>query len=80
MAPIKALCQQVAAHWQSCFEAIGVTCAELTGDTADIDISRIRNVDVIVTTPEKWISMIRSARDMNSLIKQVKLFIIDEGE
>jgi ATP-dependent DNA helicase HFM1/MER3 len=46
----------------------------------ETDFAKLRMTDVIVTTPEKWDSMTRSAKDsMWQLMKQVTLFIIDEG-
>jgi len=53
---------------------------ELTGDSLDLDLSKIKTADILVATPEKFDSICRSSRDNSILIKQICLFIIDEGK
>ncbi|XP_074120756.1 putative ATP-dependent DNA helicase HFM1 [Sminthopsis crassicaudata] len=77
MAPIKALCSQRFDDWEKKFGPIGLTCKELTGDTAMDDLFEIQHAHIIMTTPEKWDSMTRKWRD-NSLVQLVRLFLIDE--
>ncbi|XP_043859042.1 probable ATP-dependent DNA helicase HFM1 [Dromiciops gliroides] len=77
MAPIKALCSQRFDDWKKKFGPIGLTCKELTGDTAVDDLFEIQHAHIIMTTPEKWDSMTRKWRD-NSLVQLVRLFLIDE--
>ncbi|XP_027693877.1 probable ATP-dependent DNA helicase HFM1 [Vombatus ursinus] len=77
MAPIKALCSQRFDDWKKKFGPIGLTCKELTGDTAMDDLFEIQRAHIIMTTPEKWDSMTRKWRD-NSLVQLVRLFLIDE--
>ncbi|XP_044530775.1 probable ATP-dependent DNA helicase HFM1 [Gracilinanus agilis] len=77
MAPIKALCSQRFDDWKKKFGPIGLTCKELTGDTAMDDLFEIQHAHIIMTTPEKWDSMTRKWRD-NSLVQLVRLFLIDE--
>ncbi|XP_078012699.1 putative ATP-dependent DNA helicase HFM1 [Phascolarctos cinereus] len=77
MAPIKALCSQRFDDWQKKFGPVGLTCKELTGDTAMDDLFEIQRAHILMTTPEKWDSMTRKWRD-NSLVQLVRLFLIDE--
>ncbi|XP_027425374.1 probable ATP-dependent DNA helicase HFM1 isoform X3 [Zalophus californianus] len=77
MAPIKALCSQRFDDWKEKFGPIGLNCKELTGDTVMDDLFEIQHAHIIMTTPEKWDSMTRKWRD-NSLVKLVRLFLIDE--
>ncbi|XP_030877071.1 probable ATP-dependent DNA helicase HFM1 isoform X7 [Leptonychotes weddellii] len=77
VAPIKALCSQRFDDWKEKFGPIGLNCKELTGDTVMDDLFEIQHAHIIMTTPEKWDSMTRKWRD-NSLVKLVRLFLIDE--
>jgi len=77
LAPIKALCSQRFDDWKEKFGPIGLNCKELTGDTVMDDLFEIQHAHIIMTTPEKWDSMTRKWRD-NSLVKLVRLFLIDE--
>ena len=41
--------------WQSRFgQHLHLTCGELTGDTAEVDLDAIEAADIICTTPEKF--------------------------
>ena len=51
---------------------------ELTGDSIDLTGAKIKSADILIATPEKWDSICRTNKD-NNLIKQIYLFIIDEG-
>ncbi len=93
MAPIKALvsiiihilhslqCQEKTQDWTQKFSTIGLVCKEVTGDSEIDNVEfNFRNVDVILTTPEKWDSMSRKWKDygMMQLMSQVALMLIDE--
>ncbi len=93
MAPIKALvsiilrilhllqCQEKTQDWTQKFSTIGLVCKEVTGDSEIVNVEfNFRNVDVILTTPEKWDSMSRKWKDygMMRLMSQVALMLIDE--
>ncbi|XP_064621106.1 probable ATP-dependent DNA helicase HFM1 [Lineus longissimus] len=78
MAPMKALCSERCEDWKNKFEPLGLKCMELTGDTEIDDWFELQNVNIIMTTPEKWDSMTRKWRDNKSLVQQVKLFLVDE--
>lgn len=52
--------------------------AELTGDTSQAEMRRVRQATIIITTPEKWDSITRSWSDHRKLLDLVELFLIDE--
>lgn len=78
MAPTKSLCSERQRDWQSKFATLGLTSAELTGDTDQAQLKHVQNASVIITTPEKWDSMTRKWKDHARLMQLVKLFLIDE--
>lgn len=77
-APTKSLCAERQKDWQVRFSHLGLSCAELTGDTEQNQLRFVQSADIIVTTPEKWDSMTRKWRDHAKLMELVKLFLIDE--
>lgn len=77
-APTKSLCSERFRDWNRKFAALGLQCAELTGDTDYTRMRSIQNSQIIVTTPEKWDSMTRKWKDHARLMQLVKLFLIDE--
>ncbi|KAL3847245.1 hypothetical protein ACJMK2_018167 [Sinanodonta woodiana] len=78
MAPIKALCSERYQDWKQKFEPLDLKCKELTGDTELEDIYELQEINIILTTPEKWDSMTRRWRDNKSVIQSICLFLIDE--
>ncbi|XP_071159837.1 probable ATP-dependent DNA helicase HFM1 [Mytilus edulis] len=78
MAPIKALCSEKYTSWKEKFEPHNLKCAELTGDTEVDDYYELQEVNIILTTPEKWDSMTRRWRDNTCFVQSVCLFCIDE--
>ncbi|XP_069103658.1 probable ATP-dependent DNA helicase HFM1 [Argopecten irradians] len=78
MAPIKALCSERLQDWTEKFEVFGLKCKELTGDTEIDDYYELQEVNIILTTPEKWDSMTRRWRDNKCIVQSVCLFLIDE--
>ncbi|XP_021346734.1 probable ATP-dependent DNA helicase HFM1 isoform X2 [Mizuhopecten yessoensis] len=78
MAPIKALCSERLQDWTDKFESFGLKCKELTGDTEIDNYYELQEVNVILTTPEKWDSMTRRWRDNKCIVQSVCLFLIDE--
>jgi len=77
-APTKSLCSERFQDWRTKFDPLGLTCAEVTGDTEQTQLNELRNARIIITTPEKWDSMTRRWKDYERLIRLVKLFLIDE--
>jgi ATP-dependent DNA helicase HFM1/MER3 len=77
-APTKALCAERQRDWQSKFTPLGLTCAELTGDSDAADVRNVKSANIIITTPEKWDSITRKWKDHEKLMRLVKLFLIDE--
>ncbi|KAL2075798.1 hypothetical protein VTL71DRAFT_741 [Oculimacula yallundae] len=77
-APTKSLCSERVRDWGTKFSHLNLPCAELTGDTSQAEMARVRNASIIVTTPEKWDSITRKWSDHQKLVQMVKLFLIDE--
>ena len=77
-APTRSLCSERMRDWQKKFSHLNLPCAELTGDTSQYEMNRVRNASIIVTTPEKWDSITRKWQDHVKLLQLVKLFLIDE--
>lgn len=78
LSPLKALCSERASDWKKKFAPLAMDVAELTGDTSQIEMARVRQASIIVTTPEKWDSITRSWIDHRKLLDLVELFLIDE--
>ena len=77
-APTKSLCSERLRDWEKKFSHLNLPCAELTGDTSQKEMAKVRNATIIVTTPEKWDSITRKWTDHDKLVEMVKLFLIDE--
>ena len=77
-APTKALCTERYRDWNAKFGTLGLTCAELTGDTEYSHLRQVQEARIIITTPEKWDSVTRKWRDQLKLIQLIKLFLVDE--
>ncbi|KAJ5138363.1 uncharacterized protein N7515_003211 [Penicillium bovifimosum] len=77
-APTKSLCSERFRDWHSKFSSLGLTCAELTGDTDHMQLRNVQSSQIIITTPEKWDSITRKWKDHMKLMQLVKLFLIDE--
>ncbi|KAF6764008.1 Sec63 Brl domain-containing protein [Ephemerocybe angulata] len=81
IAPTKALCTEKFTDWCSKFEPLGLTCYELTGDTATAGRSlwsEARKASIIVTTAEKWDSVTRGWNDHQEMLSFIHLFLVDE--
>ncbi|KAI0273477.1 Sec63 Brl domain-containing protein [Gloeopeniophorella convolvens] len=81
MAPTKALCSERNRDWTAKFGPLGIKCFELTGDTVQPSKSiwgEVKNVNIIITTAEKWDSVTRSWSSHSQLLSQIELFLIDE--
>ncbi|XP_034242454.1 uncharacterized protein LOC117645973 [Thrips palmi] len=78
MAPVKALCTEKLHDWARKFAKLNINCLEVTGDSEITDLDYLKKHQLILTTPEKWDSLTRRWRDHASLMKSVRLFLIDE--
>lgn len=77
IAPMKALVRERVSDWTNRLTAsMGRKLVELTGDNTP-DISKIREADIIITTPEKWDGISRNWKN-RTYVKDVSLVIIDE--
>eukprot|EP00930_Biecheleria_cincta_P044661 TRINITY_DN3073_c1_g1_i1.p1 TRINITY_DN3073_c1_g1~~TRINITY_DN3073_c1_g1_i1.p1 ORF type:complete len:1373 (-),score=291.65 TRINITY_DN3073_c1_g1_i1:337-4431(-) len=59
LAPLKALCQEKASHWETMFSSLGERVAELTGDDQEqrgktATMACLEASRVIVATPDMW--------------------------
>ncbi|KAK4325049.1 hypothetical protein Pmani_004359 [Petrolisthes manimaculis] len=75
---MKALVTERYLDWRQRLTPLGLSCAEVTGDTDHDDLHVIRNSQLILTTPEKWDYLTRRWRDHASLMQAVSLLLIDE--
>ncbi|KAJ7047198.1 P-loop containing nucleoside triphosphate hydrolase protein [Mycena alexandri] len=81
MAPTKALCSERQRDWSSKFDALGIKCCELTGDTVLFGKGAwgdAKNATIIITTGEKWDSLTRNWTDHGQILSQIQLFLVDE--
>ena len=77
IAPLKSLCSEKYTEWLEKFDKLhGLKCIELTGDS-DNDIE-FENANIICTTPEKWDSMTRKLRNRQTIMRKIRLVLIDE--
>ncbi|KAI5918167.1 hypothetical protein F4810DRAFT_704375 [Camillea tinctor] len=77
-APTKSLCSERARDWERKFSHMNLQCIELTGDTTQVQASRVGSASIIVTTPEKWDSITRKWSDHRKLLDLIRLVLIDE--
>ena len=54
---MKALCNERFADWSSKFEAFGLRCKEVTGDSEMDDYFELQNVNVLMTTPVSEVTL-----------------------
>jgi ATP-dependent DNA helicase HFM1/MER3 len=78
MAPTKSLCSERTRDWKAKFEPLNLRCEEMTGDSDITSLHHVQRADIVVTTPEKWDSMTRKWKDHSSLVRLIKLLLIDE--
>ncbi|KAJ7709458.1 hypothetical protein B0H17DRAFT_1190666 [Mycena rosella] len=81
MAPTKALCSERQRDWTSKFDALGIKCCELTGDTVQFGKGAwgdAKGATIIITTGEKWDSLTRNWADHGQILSQIQLFLVDE--
>ncbi|KAJ6531293.1 hypothetical protein B0H19DRAFT_1242397 [Mycena capillaripes] len=81
MAPTKALCSERQRDWTSKFDALGIKCCELTGDTVQFGKGAwgdAKNATIIITTGEKWDSLTRNWGSHGQILSQIQLFLVDE--
>ncbi|KAJ2744981.1 Pre-mRNA splicing [Coemansia sp. BCRC 34301] len=76
IAPMKALVSEMARSFAARLEPLGITVAELTGDS-QLTKQQITDTQLIVTTPEKWDVVTRKGSE-GSYTDLVRLVIIDE--
>ncbi|KAJ7481219.1 inner membrane protein import complex subunit Tim54-domain-containing protein [Mycena galericulata] len=81
MAPTKALCSERQRDWTSKFDALGIKCCELTGDTVQFGKGAwddAKGATIIITTGEKWDSLTRNWTSHGQILSQIQLFLVDE--
>uniref|UniRef100_A0A6P7F9E2 DNA 3'-5' helicase n=1 Tax=Diabrotica virgifera virgifera TaxID=50390 RepID=A0A6P7F9E2_DIAVI len=78
ISPIKSLCQERLVDWNNKFSRYGINCICVTGDSENVDFRNLVHHNLIISTPEKWDSLTRKWKDNESMVRIVKLFMIDE--
>lgn len=77
VAPMKALAAEMTANFGKKLAPLGLSVRELTGDM-QLTKTEMQATQMLVTTPEKWDVVSRKGAGDVSMIKLVKLLIIDE--
>ncbi|KAF9454628.1 P-loop containing nucleoside triphosphate hydrolase protein, partial [Macrolepiota fuliginosa MF-IS2] len=80
MAPTKALCSERARDWTTKLDPLGIKTCELTGDTVQFGRSAWGDAkkSSIIPQAEKWDSLTRTWQDRDSILSQIRLFLVDE--
>lgn len=76
IAPTKSLCNEKFKEWGSTFLSLSV--GMLTSDTSYLETEKVRNSNIIITTPEKWDLLTRKWNDYARLFELVRLILVDE--
>uniref|UniRef100_A0A5K3F654 DEAD/DEAH box helicase n=1 Tax=Mesocestoides corti TaxID=53468 RepID=A0A5K3F654_MESCO len=66
LAPLKSLCSERLAGWQSKLRDLGYNCLELTSDSPYYSTDELSDYSVLIATPEKIDSLFRSQEDMKN--------------
>ena len=77
VAPVTALAAAKARYFSKQLGPLGISVRQLTGDMQFTD-SEIAEIQMLVTTPEKWDEVTRKRSSDIALTQIVKLLIIDE--
>ena len=77
MAPLKKLVDEKYNEFRNSFERFGLVCVQFTGDSEIDDYEKLSNANIVLTTPEKWDSMLRNKPNC-PLIQNIQLMLIDE--
>lgn len=79
IAPMRAIVQERLDDWSRRFGSLGLKCMEVTGDS-NVSVSDLREVDIVLTTPEKFDSVTRKNSDRGSMafFADIALLMIDE--
>lgn len=78
IAPMKALAAEVVKNLSKRLEPIGISVKEFTGDM-HLYAEELGDVDLLVTTPEKWDTVTRRGIGENSCFCSAGLLIVDEA-
>ncbi|KAK7273541.1 hypothetical protein RIF29_14597 [Crotalaria pallida] len=81
IAPSKALVQEKLRDWNQKFGPWGINCFELTGDNGAYNSRNMHEVDIILTTPEKFDAVSRYGVGGGGLsfFSDIALLLIDEA-
>ncbi|OTF75458.1 ATP-dependent DNA helicase MER3-like protein [Euroglyphus maynei] len=83
LAPLKAIVEEKCQEWQERFAKFGLKCFAMTGDTEIENYQKYLNeqhtqVNILLATPEKFDSIIRTHSESRSLLRLLDLIMIDE--
>ncbi|GJD06524.1 ATP-dependent DNA helicase MER3 [Galdieria sulphuraria] len=86
LSPTKSLCAEKSSTWKEKFSPIGLTVAQVDGDS-NIDCQSLSNTHIICATPEKWDAITRKSFEKSSkqsshqpheVLFTVALLLVDE--
>lgn len=83
LAPLKAIVEEKYQDWQKRFGQYKLNCLALTGDTENevceqFRLSNYSQVNILLATPEKFDSLIRTNSNSRQLLNMLRLVMIDE--
>lgn len=78
IAPIKSLCSEKVKDWSDRFSPFNLKILELTGDSEYINTEKIKESNIIITTPERWDTISRRWKDYPTIFYNIGLLIVDE--
>uniref|UniRef100_A0A5K4F0T9 DNA 3'-5' helicase n=1 Tax=Schistosoma mansoni TaxID=6183 RepID=A0A5K4F0T9_SCHMA len=78
IAPTKSICSQTFSEWNRKFSRFSISCLTSTGDSEFVDIQNLDSQVLLITTPEKLNSTVKTFRDLTNIWNKLKLCFIDE--
>lgn len=77
LAPLRALTNEREVEWQSLFHPLGFKVYVVSGER-ELEPSKVKSADIIISTPEKWDSASRKHSTTHSFVRAVSVIVIDE--
>lgn len=78
VAPLKSLCSERMFDWEEKIRLQGYTLLQLTSDSPHYEIKDLSKHSVLIATPEKIDSLLRSLEGMRDFISHIHLLMLDE--
>ncbi|MGZ4864470.1 MAG: DEAD/DEAH box helicase [Halobacteriota archaeon] len=77
LAPLRALTNEKESEWKTLFTPMGFEVYVVSGER-ELDPSKARSAQIIISTPEKWDSSSRKHSTTHKFVNDVSVIIIDE--